>query len=95
MAEIPDVYANQFELQVNSWDVGMRFGLLPVRPIVQGEELPIETNLRLRMSHIHAKAMAMLMRRTLMEWEADKGVISMPHDLVESLNLDEGDWPLG
>lgn len=103
MAEPLDIYTNQTVLQITPWDFAVRFGLLPVKRAEDAtagqieaksieEEVIIENIGTVRMSHVQAKVIAVLMRRIIKSWEESEGEIKIPNSIARRNDITDEDW---
>lgn len=100
MAEVPDVYADQFTLALTTWGgASLAFSSSPgaMTPEIlerAKEGLPLDTELRaiIRMPVAHAKAMTMLLRKQLKAYEKDTGAIVIRPNTLKQLGLTKTDW---
>lgn len=100
MAEVPDVYADQFTLALTSWGgASLAFSSSPgqLTPEIlerAKEGLPLDLELRaiIRMPIAHAKAMAMLLRQQLKAYEKANGQIVIQKDTLKQLGLTNAAW---
>ena len=94
MADIPDVYCDQFNFTHSPWGVALTFGLSPnIAPSIPGQT-PSEPQAIVRMSLEHAKAMAMIIRRSLKQYELETlgDPIKIPPAVLQGMKLSETDW---
>ncbi len=90
-AEHPEYYVDSFNVGFNPYTVFIQFqqhapGLRPGD--VQSQTMLCTT----RMSPVHAKVMAIFLRRVLIQYEKDAGLINIPKRVLEELKIAEGDW---
>ena len=99
MAEqIPDIYADQFYMVASAYGATLSFGVMP--PVMSQPELehflenppPPQMKAVVRMSLEHAKAMALVMRRHLKQYEEHNGEIDLPVSVYASIGLSSTDW---
>ena len=90
---VPDVYVDQLAMAQSPWGITLTFSRsasapLPTRP-TEGKPQVI-----VRMSLEHAKAMIMLMRKALKQYELETlgDPIKIPRDQLSSMKLSEEDW---
>ena len=90
-ASIPDVYSDQFHMATTTWGGGLHFGAYPVAwPQEQGPKA--ETKAITRMSHQHAKIVAMTIHKQLKRWEREHGEVPIPAHVFEKLELSPEAW---
>jgi hypothetical protein len=88
----PDLYANGVQVSVTPYDVLLELQLLG-RPGQDSPEVPLTRLASVRMSHVHAKVMAMILRRALKEYEMQTGTVVVHPEVLPPLGLDaEKDW---
>jgi hypothetical protein len=76
----PEYYADQLQIGTNPWGFVFQYGLAS-----EGGPRPVAT---VRMSPHHAKVMALLLKRAVLEWEERMGqTLEFPGDLKSELNL--------
>ena len=98
MADVPDIYTDSVRASLNVWGLTLSFGIRSVDPedLPEGAETmsaPRDTKALVRMGHLHAKVMTMIMRRLLKEYEENAGEdIHIPDEIASPLNLQEEDW---
>lgn len=84
----PDLYSDVFAIHVNPWSAVVDFGL---RALSTEEQNVVVV--RVRMSPQHAKAVALLLLRTVRKYEADQGVnIAIPPVILRELGIPPEDW---
>ena len=89
---VPDVYADQFLMTSNAWGVNLTFlrGAAHPAPNQPGAS---DAQATIRMSLQHAKAMVMLMKKQLKQWERDTGIeIMLPAQVYTGLGIAREDW---
>lgn len=91
MPDVPDVYSDSLSLSTNVWGVTLAFGTRPLRRPEEAEAPP-EIKAIVRMSHLHAKVVAMVMRRVLKGVESEVGEIEIPDAVREALDLTGDEW---
>lgn len=77
----PEYYADQLQIGTTPWGFVFQFGL-----VSEGGSRPVAT---VRMSPHHAKVMALMLKRVVVEWEASVGAITFPEQIYADLNLPE------
>jgi len=94
MADVPDVYCDQFSFTTSPYGVALTFGLTPnIAPSVPGT-VPAQPQVVVRMSLEHAKSMAMLIRKNLKQYELEilGDPIRIPDKVLQGMNLSQSDW---
>lgn len=90
MAEIPDFYADQVNMNVSPFGVNIAFGTRSFDG-EPDEDDPVgqaETKGIVRMGHLHAKIVTMMMARILKSYEEREGVIRIPDKMLQTLELE-------
>lgn len=98
MPEIPDVYSDSVMFSTSLWGVSISFmaTLVPPTPavtsgdVVSLSQISAQQKAIVRMSLQHAKAM--LLRRSLKEWENTNGEINIPEGVYQDLRLSSDEW---
>ena len=89
MSEIvPEYYGDTYYIRTNPWGVAITFSLAPPKDDVDGHDVCV-----VRLSHEAAKALAMMIRKQLKQYERDgRTSIAIPPDVMTALGLSPGDW---
>ena len=89
MPDVPDIYTDQVSLSQSPWGISFTFSLSPSNPSVLGGTPP-ETKAVVRMSLEHAKVMAMVLRKTLKQYELEHlgDPINIPRSVLDQFKLD-------
>jgi hypothetical protein len=89
MSELtPEYYSDVYSLRSSPWGVTITFSLAPPKDGVEVHDVCI-----VRVSHETAKALSMMMRKQLKQYERDsKTVITIPPDVMNALGLSLMDW---
>lgn len=93
LPEVPEFYADQFLLAANVWGAILVFAKQSAE--IRERQLSLSgptQQATVRMSLEHAKAMTMLMRRILRQWEADNNEIVIAESALNALELTQADW---
>jgi len=90
---VPEVYADQFAVNTNIWGVSLLFSKLAI-PVPSPEPPPpmSEPQVGVRMSLQHAKAMTLILRKHLKQWERDNIEITLPRAAFEAFGISPDDW---
>ena len=89
---IPECYIDSFRMSSGAFGVALTMGLRPPHPEATRVQPP-EEKVIIRMSLEHAKVMAMIMRRSLKEYErANECAINLPAKLCNEMSLSLEDW---
>ena len=100
----PDIYTDQVGMVITEW--GFIFLLNTISPTISQETtalgetegfrqnvtLPAELRGTVRMSHAHAKTLAILMKRALKLFEEQSGEIRLPNQVVAKHKITDEDW---
>ena len=88
--EIQEVFSDIFSIHINPWASALTFGL---RAVQKGEQ--DKYNIRIRMSLEQVKALAVILRRAVREYEEKTQTkIDLPKDLLNQLGIGPEDWGL-
>lgn len=88
--QLPEYYGDVFQLTTNVWGVSVIFGLTSPKP---KENTQTQDVCIVRVSHETAKALAMILRKQLKNYERDtKTYIALPTNTMNSLGLASEDW---
>lgn len=100
--DVPDIYTDFVNIMVSDWGIvlALRATAPPLEglPITGGPiqggtgQVPTEPKAFVRMSHPHAKALAMLLKRALKAYEQTAGEIIIPSPVVRRLELAAEEW---
>lgn len=102
MDNIPDIYTDSISIFLSDWGMtldiratGVPPASLPPDPGVPPQPplllLP-EQKALVRMSHAHAKAFALILKRQLQAYEAQAGSIKLADRIAASLNITPEEW---
>jgi len=93
MAEVPDVYTDQFQVNLGTFGCTINFQLSGATPVVPGALPQIERVATIRMSLEHLKAMVFIMHRQLAAYEAQAHVaIALPVEVLRAMQIRQEDW---
>jgi hypothetical protein len=94
MADARDVYADQFQVHLSPYGVTLNFFLTtPLPPSGPGPEPPSDRVATIRTSLEHAKVIAYLLYRQLVDYEVQSGVrVMVPGDVLNGLGIGPEDW---
>jgi len=88
--EIQEVFGDVFSIHISPWASALTFGL---RGVQKGEQ--DKYNIRIRMSLEQVKALAVMLRRAVREYEEKTQTkIDLPRDLLNQLGIGPEDWGL-
>ncbi len=83
MDETPEFYADSVNFMTNVYGFTLDFG------VMQAQDRPPQTTVRVRMSPQHAKIMALLLRKNVQEYERRIGTIILPEGLYKDLGVQD------
>jgi hypothetical protein len=81
--DIPEYYTDSVNFATNIYGFALEFG------VMQGQEQPPRSLVRVRMSPQHAKIMSLLLRKNVQEYEKRIGTIILPDGLYQDLGIDD------
>ncbi len=88
--EVPDIYTDNVQFQVGPYDLSLE--LYKRAPGVNSTEPPMRVG-TVRMSHQHAKVLAIVLKDTLKQLEAQQGAIPIHPQVLNTLKLSKSeDW---
>ena len=89
--QVPDIYCNGVQMGVSPYDLMIE--LQRISPTAGGEPKPVLVG-KVRMSLEHAKVFAIMLRKTLKDYEDQtKGAIPMHPNLLNGLGISRAeDW---
>ena len=97
MENIPDIYTDSISIFISDWGLtlDLRSSKPPVPTLVPSSEpvtmLP-EAKALVRMSHAHAKAFSIILKRQLKAYEAQAGAIQVPGLVATNLHITPEEW---
>jgi|YelNatPaOPRAMG01_1025707.scaffolds.fasta_scaffold401586_1 hypothetical protein len=77
----PEYYTDSVNFTTNIYGFLLEFG------VMQGQDEPPRSVVRIRMSPQHAKIMSLLMRKNVQEYERRIGTIILPEGLYQELGI--------
>ena len=87
-SEMVEIFSDVFETHVNPWSAALTFGLRAMKP----EEKHVYP-VRVRMPLQQAKALAVMLLRSIRGYEAQQGVtVELPAVVLQSLAIPPEDW---
>ncbi len=94
MPDPMDVYSDQFQVNLGPYGITLNFFLtIAIPPGAPGSAPQAERVASVRTSLEHAKIMAFLLHRQIMDYESQTGVrIMLPADLLNELGIGPEDW---
>jgi hypothetical protein len=88
--QLPEYYGDVFQLTTNVWGVSLVFGLSVPKP---KEDATARDVCVVRISHETAKALSMMLRQQLKNYERDmQTFIALPSKVMMDLGLAMEDW---
>jgi hypothetical protein len=93
MAEAPDVYADQFQLNLGPLGCTLNFQVSGANPVAPGSMPPIERVATIRLSLQHLKAMAFIFHKQIVAYESQTQLnIGLPVDVLRVMQIRQEDW---
>jgi len=93
MAEPPDVYADQFQLNLGPLGCTLNFQASGANPVAPGVMPPIERVATIRLSLQHLKAMSFILHKQIVAYETQTQVnIGLPVDVLRAMQIRQEDW---
>ncbi len=93
MTEPIDVYADQFQINLGPWGATLNFQVSSPHPPAPGSQVQIDTVATVRTSLEHLKAMTIILRRQLLQFERDYGVVvNVPVRILAAMGIAKEDW---
>jgi len=93
MNEIPDVYCDQFQINLSPYGATLNFSISPAIPPPPGGVVQAERKATVRMSLQHLKLMAFILQRQLKAYERAHGVrIDLPAEVLNGTQIGPEDW---
>ena len=80
---IPEYYSDSVNFATNLYGFSLEFG------VMQGQDEPPRSVVRVRMSPQHAKIMSLLLRKNVQEYERRIGTIILPEELYSELGIQD------
>ena len=81
--ELPEFYTDSVNFATNLYGFALEFG------VMQGQDQPPRSVVRIRMSPQHAKIMSLLLRKNVQEYERRIGTIILPEGLYNDLGISD------
>ena len=93
MPDSVDVYSDQLGLNIGPFGCALNFAVSAAVPPAGGGVLPGQHVATVRMSLEHAKAIAFILQRQLLQYERASGIeIPIPQDVLNQLRVGREDW---
>jgi hypothetical protein len=94
VADVPEVYSDQFTITLSPYGVALTFSLTPSLPSAAPSQSQPVAQAVVRMSLEHAKVVSMLLRKHIRQYELEHlgDPVPLPRDVLQSLRLAEADW---
>ncbi len=91
--EVADIYCDQFQLSQGPYGIILILGVIPSTATGVGP-VPMDKRAVVRMSLEHAKVLAMLVRKSLKQYELEHlgEAIPLPRAILQQMNLAIEDW---
>ncbi len=97
---VPEFYGDF--VRIMTGELGVFLGVVSAKPLDvmppnQGDsdsiaEMPSELKAIVRLGHPQAKILAILLKRSLKEYEQETGTIPLPSDFLEQLDMLSDEW---
>lgn len=81
--EIPEYYTDSVNFMTNIYGFTLEFG------VMQAQDMPPRSIVRIKMSPQHAKIMSLLLRKNVQEYERRIGTIILPDGLYKDLGIED------
>jgi len=95
MNEFPDVFSDQFQMNMNPYGATLNFSLSDSTPPSPGTAPKIERKATVRISMEHLKVMAFIMVRQIKQYENQTGTtIQLPNQVLNSMGVSPEDWEM-
>ncbi|HEY7533893.1 MAG TPA: hypothetical protein VH681_14050 [Nitrospiraceae bacterium] len=93
MSDVPDVYTDQFQVNLGTFGCTINFQLSGAIPAAPGAIPQIERVATVRMSLEHLKALVFIMHRQLAAYESQAHVsIGLPVEVLRAMQIRQEDW---
>ena len=83
MIRIPEYYTDSVNFMTNIYGFTLEFGMM------QAQEEPPRSLVRIKMSPQHAKIMSLLLRKNVQEYERRIGTVILPEELYRDLGISD------
>jgi hypothetical protein len=83
MIRIPEYYTDSVNFMTNIYGFTLEFGMM------QAQDDPPRSLVRIKMSPQHAKIMSLLLRKNVQEYEKRIGTIILPDGLYQDLGISD------
>ena len=95
MNEVADVYADQFQMNLNTYGATLNFSLTDSTLPSPGTPPKIERKATVRLSMEHLKVMTFILVRQIKQYENQTGTnIQIPNQILNSIGVSPEDWDL-
>lgn len=97
MDNVPDIYTDSISIFISDWGLTLDLrASKPPAPTLTPSTEPVtmlpEGKALVRMSHAHAKAFAVILKRQLKGYETSFGEIRVPGLVAENLHITPEEW---
>jgi hypothetical protein len=93
MGDPLDVYSDQFQVNIGPYGCTMNFMLTNPIPPAPGAPPQAERLATVRMSLEHLKVMTFILRRQILQVEANSGVkVEIPMQILNAMGISPEDW---
>lgn len=80
---LPEYYTDSVNFMTNIYGFTLEFG------VMQAQDQPPRSQVRIKMSPQHAKIMSLLLRKNVQEYERRIGTIILPEELYKDLGISD------
>jgi len=93
MAEVPDVYSDQFQLNLTPFGCTINFQLSGPSPAAPGSPPPLERVATIRMSLEHLKALVFVLHKQMGAYESQTHLsVGLPVEVLRMMQIRQEDW---
>lgn len=93
MPEPTDVYADQFQFQMNAFGCSINFQLSSPVPPAMGTPPQIDRVATVRLSMEHLKALTFMLHRQIVTFEAQNQIaVGLPIEVLRGMQIRQEDW---
>lgn len=85
---LPEYYSDVYHLRTSPWGLAVTFGVSSPKESIREHDVCV-----IRLSHVTAKTLAMMMRKQLKQYERDTATtVAVPSKVMTDLGLLSSDW---
>lgn len=97
MDNIPDIYTDSISIFISDWGLTLDLRAShPPAPTLTPNSEPVtmlpEAKALVRMTHAHAKAFSIILKRQLKAYETQGGAIQIPGQVAANLHITPEEW---